>query len=89
MLPVVFRPRLLHLRVFCSFVVISLSDADLTSLKFLGPGEYLRISHVYPSLIVAPLDSVQGVRDLIMSIKKVPQYFGCECLSLFVYRLYS
>jgi len=43
-LPVVFRPRdLFHLRAFCSSsVVISLSDADLTALKFLGPGEYLR-----------------------------------------------
>ncbi|KAJ4477556.1 hypothetical protein J3R30DRAFT_3704028 [Lentinula aciculospora] len=34
---VVFRPRLFHLRAFCSFVVISLSDADLRALKFLGP----------------------------------------------------
>jgi len=41
-LPVVFRPCLFHLRAFCSsFVVISLSDADLTALKFLGPGEYI------------------------------------------------
>ncbi|KAG8703173.1 hypothetical protein FRC08_003040, partial [Ceratobasidium sp. 394] len=38
--------------------IISLSDADLTSLKFLGP------------------DSMQGVRDLITAVKKVPQYFG-------------
>ena len=40
-LQVVFRPRMFHLRAFCSsFVVISLSDEELTALKFLGPGEY-------------------------------------------------
>ena len=47
------------------------------------------LSHVYPSLIVMPLDAAQGVIDLITSIRNVPQYFGCECPSLFVSRLYS
>ena len=71
------------------FVVIFLSDADLTALKFLGPGEYLR---PFASVSLAyryDLDAAQGVIDLITSIRNVPQYFGCECLSPFVSRLYS
>src|SRR6266478_484794 len=47
------------------------------------------LSHVYPSLTVTPLDAAQGVIDFITSIRSVPQYFGCECLGLFVSRHYS
>lgn len=39
-------------------------------------------SHVYPSLIVTPLDAVQQVIDFIEAIKKVPQQFECEYLRL-------
>lgn len=46
------------------------------------------LSHLYPSLIVIPLDSMQDVRDLITAIKKLPQYFKCESRSLFINPLY-
>ena len=71
---------------FSFSVVVQLSDAELTVLGFLGPGESLRPFACLSLTYRHALAAAQQVIELIAAIKKVPDQFQCAFLSLFFFR---
>ena len=84
---------LLHPSTYACFswtVIVDLSDEELKTLGFLGPGECLFVSlHAYPLLIVSLVDAHDEVESTILAVQKFKGHFGWEFLRLFCVSFYS